>query len=157
MTMESNTYQVKMWSWQTDYQGCLPETTIHLLSFTKTFKHYFFNSDHLNLIRGAIERDTVHATVYRLTLNGWPDRMQNVPHIAHHFWGTRDKLTIEEGVLLKGNNVCIPPELHDRTLYDLQNSHHGVGKMTHLARNYVYWPRINVNIADYVKCCTICA
>ena len=28
-----------------------------------------FNPDHLNIIRGAIERDLVHSTVYRLTLN----------------------------------------------------------------------------------------
>ena len=116
-----------------------------------------FNSDQLNLVRGTIERDPVHATVYRLTLNGWSDRMRDVPHIGCHFWGTRNKLTIEEGVLLKGNRVCIPLELHMRTPYDLHDSHQGVEKMIHLARTHVYWPRINVDIADYVKCCTICA
>ena len=77
-----------------------------------------FNSDLLNLIRSAIERDLVHVAVYRLTLNSWPDRMRDVPHIACHFWGTRDELTIEEGALLKGKRVCIPPELPDRTLYE---------------------------------------
>ena len=97
-----------------------------------------------------MERDPVHATVYRLTLNGWPNRMRDVPHIACHFWGTRDKLTIE-GVLLKGNRVCIPPELYDRTLYELHDSHQGVEKMIHLARTHVYWPGINVDITDDVK------
>ena len=29
--------------------------------------------------------------------------------------------------------------------------------MTHLARSNVYWPGIDADIADYVKCCTICA
>ena len=29
-----------------------------------------FNHDHLNIVKGAIERDLVHSTVYRLTLNG---------------------------------------------------------------------------------------
>ena len=82
--------------------------------------------------------------------------MRDIPCIACHFWGTRDKLTIEEGVLHKGNRVCIPLKLHYRTLYDLHNSHQGVGKMTHLARTCVCWPRINVDIADYVKHCTIC-
>ena len=90
-------------------------------------------------------------------LNGWPDKMRAIPCIACHFWGTIDELTIEEGVLLKGIRVCIPPELHDKTLYDLHDSHQGVGKMTHLARTQVYWPRINADIADYVRHCTICA
>ena len=87
-----------------------------------------FNHDCLNLIRGANERDPVHTTVYRLTLNGQPDKMGDVPCIAHHFWGTRDELIIEEGVLVKGNRVCILSEQHDRTLYDLHSSHQGVEK-----------------------------
>ena len=34
--------------------------------------------------------------------------MGNVPGLACHIWGTRDELTIEDGVLLKGNRICIP-------------------------------------------------
>ena len=79
-----------------------------------------------------------------------------VSQIAHHFWDTRDKLTIEECVPLKGNRACIPPELHDRTLYDLHDSHQVVEKMTHLCRTHVYWPGIDADITDYVKHCTIC-
>ena len=30
-----------------------------------------FNSECLNIIRGATERDPIHSTLYRLTLNGW--------------------------------------------------------------------------------------
>ena len=83
--------------------------------------------------------------------------MRDAPCLGHHFWSTRDELTIEEGVLLKGNRVCIPPELHDRTLYELNDSHKGIEKMTHIARSNVYWPSIDTDIADYDKHCTICA
>ena len=75
----------------------------------QNIQHIHFNSDHLNLVRGAIERDPVHATAYRLSLNGWPGRMRDVPKITSHFWGTRDEPTIEEGTLHKGNRICIPP------------------------------------------------
>ena len=92
-----------------------------------------------------------------MTLNGWPNRIQDVPHLADHFWSLRDELTIEEGVLLKGNRVCIPPQLHDRTIYDLHNSPKGIEKMTHVARANVYWPGIDADIADYIKMCTIFA
>ena len=51
-----------------------------------------------------------------------PNRVHDVHHLACHFWCLRDELTIKDGVLLKGNRVCIPPELHDRTLYDLHDS-----------------------------------
>ena len=64
-----------------------------------------FNSDRLHIIKGAIERDPIHSAVYRMTLNSWPNRIQDVPYLAHHFWSLRDELTIGEGVLLKDNRV----------------------------------------------------
>ena len=116
-----------------------------------------FDHDYLNIIKGAIERDQVHLTVYRLTLNEWPDKMRDVPHLVHHFGSTRDELTVEEGVLLKGSTICIPPELHNRAQYELHDCHKGIEKMTHIARSNIYWPCIDADIADYVRCCTISA
>ena len=126
-------------------------TPIELHQNTQTLN---FNHDHLNIIKGAIVRDPVHLTVYRLTLNGWPDKMQDVQHLACHLGGTRDELTVEDSVLLKGSRICIPPDLHDRTLYELHDCHQGIEKMTHIARANIYWPGID---ADYVIYCTICA
>ena len=115
-----------------------------------------FHPGRLLIIQGVIEHDPIHSAVYRMTLNGWPNRVCDVPHLAHQFWSLRDELTIKDGVLLKGNRVCIPPELHNRTLYDLHDSHQGIEKMTHITRANVYWPGIDANIADYVRRCTIC-
>ena len=114
-----------------------------------------FHPDRLLIFKGAIVHDPIHSAVYRMALNGWPNRVCDIPHLAHHFLSLRDKLTIN-GVLLKGNRVCIPPELHDRTLYDLHDSHQGIEKMTHIARANMYWPGINADIANYVRRCTIC-
>ena len=75
-----------------------------------------FEPDRLNIVRGAIKRDPIHSTIYRLTLNGWPDRVQEVPRIACHFWGTWDELTVENGILLKGDRVCIPMDYMKRCL-----------------------------------------
>ena len=85
-----------------------------------------------------------------------PNRVQDVPCLVRHFWSLRDELPIEDGVLMKGNRVCIPPELHDRTLYDLHDSHQGIEKITYITRTNVYWPGIDADISDYVKRCTIC-
>ena len=116
-----------------------------------------FNSECLKIIRGATERDPIHSTLYRLTLNGWHDTIRTVPCIACHFRGNQNLLSIEDGVLIRGNRVCIPPELQDRTLYDLHDGHLGVEKMTHLARSTIYWQGIDSDIVDYVRYCTTCA
>ena len=42
-----------------------------------------FTPDKLNKIRGAVERDPIHSTMYWLTLNSWPERVQEVTYITH--------------------------------------------------------------------------
>ena len=94
-----------------------------------------FEPDRLNIVRRDVERDPIHSTVYRLTLNWWPDRIQELPGIAHNFWGTQDELTVENGILLKGDRVCIPPELYERRLSDPCGNHRHIEKMRHLSKN----------------------
>ena len=115
-----------------------------------------FELDRLNIVRGAVERDPIHSTVYRLTLNVWPDRIQEVPRIARYFWGTWDELTVENGILLKGDSVCIPPELYERMLSDLHGNRRGIEKMRHLSQTTVYWPGLDAKITDYVNHCKTC-
>ena len=115
-----------------------------------------FAPDKLNIVRGAVERDPIHSTIYRLTLNGQPDRIQEVLRIVCHFWGTWDKLTIKNGILLKGDRVCIPPELYERMFSNLASNHRGIEKMRHLSQITVYWPRIDADIAHYVNHCKTC-
>ena len=91
----------------------------------------------------------MYSTVYSLTLRGWPHQVQDVPCIARHFWGTRDELSIDNGLLLKGTRVCIPPELLKRTLADLHGAHQDVNRMEAQAREAVYWPGIDSDISDY--------
>ena len=123
----------------------------------QNIQHVTITTDRINIIRGSIERDSILSTVYRLTLNGWPDRISQVPRIARQFWGARDELSIEEGLLMKGNCICIPPELYDRSLHKLHETHLGIEKMQHRARATVYWPGMDTDIVvGYVKRCKIC-
>ena len=94
----------------------------------QNIQHLTFTSDRINIIRGSIERSPILSTVDQLTLNSWPDRISQVPRIARQFWGARDKLSIEEGLLMKGNCICIPPELYDRSLHKLHEMHLGIEK-----------------------------
>ena len=128
----------------------------HTNRVTSEYTTSNFTSDRINIIRGSIERDPILSTVYQLTVNGWPDRISQVPRIARQFWGARDELSIEEGLLMKGNHICIPPELYDRSLHELHEMHLGIEKMQHRASATVYWPGIDVDIVEYVKRCKIC-
>ena len=128
----------------------LPIPTAH------NVQHLQLSTAELDIIQGSIECDLVYSTVYCLTLRGWPNQRQEVPHITRHFWGTRDELSINSGLLLKGTGVCIPPELPDCTLADLHGTHQGTDGIQAQVREAVYWPSTDADKASYVCQCTIC-
>ena len=140
-----------------DWISHFPTNTNYLpIPLAQNIQHVQLSTADLDIIRGSVECDPVYSTVYCLTLWGWPDWVQDVPHVAKHFWGTRDELSINNGLLLKGTRVCIPPELLKRTLADLHGAHQGVDRVQAQAREAMYWPGIDTDIADYVSQCTIC-
>ena len=59
--------------------------------------------------------------------------------MACQFWGARDELTIDNGILLKGDRVCIPSELYQQMLSEPHKGHKGIKKMQHLTRERIYW------------------
>ena len=60
------------------------------------------------------------------------------------------------GLLIKGDRICIPPELYERMLHDLHEGHKGIEKMQHLTHNRIYWQGMDADITEYVKNCKIC-
>ena len=109
-----------------DYLSQFPSRKEYMpIELHQNIHNIHFEPDRLNIVRGAVERDPIHSTIYRLTLNGWLNRSQEIPRIACHFWGTWEELTVENGILLKGDRVCIPPELYERMLSDLHGNHRG--------------------------------
>ena len=63
---------------------------------------------------------------------------------------------MENGLLIKGDRICIPPELYERMLHDLHEGHKGIEKMQHLTCDKIYWQGMDVDITEYVKNCKIC-
>ena len=92
-------------------------------------QHIHFSSNKLNIVWGAVKQDPVPNTLCSFTLNGWPECSNQLLRIAWHLWGVWDELSIEDGVLLKEEHICIPPKLFDRTLANLHEGHQGVDKV----------------------------
>ena len=96
--------------------SCFPSLKESLLiPIHHNIQHVQLSNDELDTIWGAIEHDLVYSTLYCLTLRRWPDCLKQVPRIVWHFLGTWDELSIEAGILLKGDWVCIfprTPQMH---------------------------------------------
>ena len=66
------------------------------------------------------------------------------------------ELSTEDGVLLWGNRVIIPPPGRALILEELHTCHPGIAHMKTLARMFVWWPCMDTEIEACVKACSSC-
>ncbi|XP_056144392.1 uncharacterized protein K02A2.6-like [Lampris incognitus] len=72
------------------------------------------------------------------------------------FLTRQNDLTIQQGCLVWGTRVVLPPKLRPRVLNELHTAHPGVVRMKSLARSYVWWPGIDSQIELQAKSCHSC-
>lgn len=67
------------------------------------------------------------------------------------------EFTLQQGCLLRGIRVYIPPTLRSRVLEELHSGHFGTSRMKSLARSYCWWENIDRDIEELARDCLDCA
>ncbi|KAL7825671.1 hypothetical protein SRHO_G00334090 [Serrasalmus rhombeus] len=96
-------------------------------------------------------RDPLLARVCQFVTAGWPltcPASELLPYFKR-----RDELTVEDGVLLWGLRVIIPPRGQQALM---EGAHPGASRMKAVARAYMWWPGLDAALEDLVKSCTAC-
>ena len=96
----------------------------------------------------------VLSAVVRFTFQGWPTKVDN--HGLQPYCCRRLELTVIDNCLLWGSRVIIPPQIQDLVLKELHDAHIGISRMKSLARSYVWWPLLNIDIETMVRTCIPC-
>ena len=61
------------------------------------------------------------------------------------------ELSVEDGCILLESRVVLPPKARDKMVSKLHSGHPGIGKMKSLARQYVWWPKMDLVLEEKVK------
>ena len=88
--------------------------------------------------------------------NGWPDRKEEVPAEIRNYFHFREELTIQDGILFKGNRVIVPGALRPYMVKKVHASHIGVEGCLRKARDVLFWPGMSAEIKDCVSKCDTC-
>ena len=119
---------------------------------------YFLDSEVVTnvtsqMIKKETQVDPVLSKVYTYVISGWPGVVDPtlVPYKSK-----RDELTTQQGCILWGTRVIVPPSLQKKVLEELHATHPGISRMKALARSYVWWPSIDSHIERTVSLCNTC-
>ena len=106
-------------------------------------------------IQDTTQEDDELLAVTRFILQGWPGRRADAGKAAAYF-DVRDELCTYDGIVFKGDRVCIPQGMRQEMLKAIHQPHLGVVMSKRRARDLLYWPTMNGQIEDVVSKCSTC-
>ena len=89
----------------------------------------------------------------RVIQTGWPDQREAVPVEQRCYWGFRDELTRQDGLIFK---VMIPKEMRQLMLTKIHISHQGPDACIRRAKDVLFWPGMTAEIRQLVNQCSVC-
>ena len=112
-----------------------------------------YNDISFKTIQLVTKRDSVLTQLIHCLKFGWGNTNQlQLPEYA----SVKSELSLHNEVVLYKNRVLVPSELRSKILEHLHAGHNGISAMKAEARNWVWWPKIDQDIAELTKSCHIC-
>ncbi|XP_037082573.1 uncharacterized protein K02A2.6-like [Pollicipes pollicipes] len=89
-------------------------------------------------------------------LTGFPEHRTQLEPLLGPYWGLRDCLAVDDGLVVCGRRLVVPQCLRRATLQKLHASRQGVERTKRRARQAVYWPRVDQDITNCIGTCSKC-
>ena len=99
-------------------------------------------------------RDPVLSKLRGWIQGGWPPESPG-PEWSPYFRRAQE-LSTHQGCVLWGNRVVIPPKLRREILDTLHEAHPGMSRMKSLARQYLWWPKLDAEVEKLCGACEEC-
>lgn len=89
-------------------------------------------------------------------LQGWPLKRENCSPLAKPYFDFRDELSVQDGILLRGERAIVPKTLRTDMMQRVHSSHIGIGGCLRRAKECMYWPGMQADITQYIESCETC-
>ena len=128
----------------------VPAEVVHLVEF--------MNASPVTVTQIGLwtSRDPVLSAVYRCVRDGGWESGNALGSDFHPYTCRAGELSIQEGCVLWGSPVIIPPQGRASVLKLLHEGHPGENRTKMLARMYVWWPKLDDDVSVMVRNCDTC-
>ena len=108
-------------------------------------------------IKEATEKDKDLQEVIKVISKGWPENKNYLHNCVLPYFSYRDEMTIEDGLVLRGERIVIPAALRHSMKEKVHAGHLGINSCLRRARTTIFWPGMSADIRRYVESCRTCA
>jgi hypothetical protein len=103
----------------------------------------------LNEMQIETANDKTCQAIMKVINTGWPQRRHDVNKDVRPYFLFREELTVQSGIIYKGNRVLVPNTMRHDILQQLHSPHVGVDASQRRARETVFWDTINADLQTY--------
>ena len=122
-----------------------------------TVKDYC-NKDHrLDIIRSATLADQEMKILSNVIVAGWPNDRHDVPPEARPYFDYRDELTVQDGIVYRGDRIVVPKSMQLEMKQKVHIGHLGINSCLTRAHDTIFWPGTSSEIRNYIETCGTCA
>jgi hypothetical protein len=113
-------------------------------------------AERLEQIRDETQEDLTLQNLKQTVLHRWPERKEDLLPRVVPFFHIRDEITVQGGLLFRGERVIVPDNLRNMFKKLVHSLHLGVESFLRRARECLYWPGMSAHIKEFVMLCDIC-
>ena len=135
----------------------LDESKQEEFEYINMLKYLPIRKDRLLRIKEATNNDRNMKSLRDVIMNGWPEEKKLLPTEIWVYFQSRDELTVQDGLIFKGDRVVIPASLRREIKEAIHSAHVGIEGCLRRARECVYWPGMNADVKEFISNCEICA
>ncbi|XP_014678323.1 PREDICTED: uncharacterized protein LOC106818112 [Priapulus caudatus] len=113
-------------------------------------------TERLEQLKLETERDETLQLLRLVILKGWPEEKHQCPTQVTPYFSIRDELSVQDGLIFRGERLVIPASMRDQMKKAIHTSHLGEESCLKRAREAQYWPAMNAEIKTFISTCDTC-
>ena len=106
--------------------------------------------------QNATKADASLMELMLMVQHGWPEHRADVPVSIRQYFNYKDDITVQNGILFKGQRIIVPQSMQALMLRKTHSSHQGAEACIRRARDSLFWPGMGAQIQEMVSRCDTC-